>query len=334
MQGPAAGRGARAGPRCCRARASRRPGCPRAVQAALDGRSLEGSLHAPLLDFIRVLLHVSRAATAHSTPGASSCVQAATEHGLQLCPGGPGLPSNDPWWRSDHQRAARGAWRPSCRAGNSRSAAQRPGGRAAQPKHPRIARCCQTLLLHAEHVSSPSKRAPPVAYSPHPPARPGGPPAASMGNRASREAGAGDGSSSAAGLPAAAAAAAGGAPHPGAAAGQAPPPECPASPQFKGQVYKNPAVYNVYNQRINDPAAAAAAASPLSGLPGQDVLDPKNNMPLEPNQQPCPGQKRLLSTERQASNIPKGGTESTWVYPSPQMFFNGAPPAEPLLQAG
>lgn len=153
-----------------------------------------------------------------------------------------------------------------------------------------------------------------------------------MGNRASREASAGDGSSSAAGLPAAAAAAAGGAPHPGAAAGQAPPPECPASPQFKGQVYKNPAVYNVYNQRINDPAVAAAVASPLSGLPGQDVLDPKNNMPLEPNQQPCPGQKRLLSTERQASNIPKGGTESTWVYPSPQMFFNGAPPAETLLQ--
>ncbi len=142
-----------------------------------------------------------------------------------------------------------------------------------------------------------------------------------MGNRASREAGAGDGSSGAAGLPAAAAA--GGAPHPGAAVGQAPPPECPASPQFRGQVYKNPAVYNVYNQRINDPAAAAAA-SPLSGLPGQDVLDPKNNMPLEPNQQPCPGQKRLLSTDRQASNIPKGGTESTWVYPSPQMFFNGA----------
>jgi cytochrome c heme-lyase len=143
-----------------------------------------------------------------------------------------------------------------------------------------------------------------------------------MGNRASREAAPGDGSSSAAGLPAAAAAAAGGAPHSAAAAGQAPPPECPASPQFKGQVYKNPAVYNVYNQRINDPAAPAAAASPLAGLPGQDVLDPKNNMPLEPNQQPCPGQKRLLSTDRQASNIPKGGTQSTWVYPSPQMFFN------------
>ena len=45
-------------------------------------------------------------------------------------------------------------------------------------------------------------------------------------------------------------------------------------------------------------------------------------MPLEPNQQPCPGQKKLLSTDRVTSNIPKGGTEATWVYPSPQMFFN------------
>ncbi|KIY96184.1 cytochrome c heme-lyase, partial [Monoraphidium neglectum] len=45
-------------------------------------------------------------------------------------------------------------------------------------------------------------------------------------------------------------------------------------------------------------------------------------MPLAPNQQPCPGQRRLLSTERIESNIPKGGTSETWVYPSPQMFFN------------
>ncbi len=29
-----------------------------------------------------------------------------------------------------------------------------------------------------------------------------------------------------------------------------------------------------------------------------------------------------LPTERQKSNIPKAGTEETWVYPSPQMFWN------------
>ena len=61
-----------------------------------------------------------------------------------------------------------------------------------------------------------------------------------------------------------------------------------------------PVQYNVYNQRI----------------------DPRNNMPLAANQAPFPGQKALLSTERIQSNIPKGGTDSTWVYPSPQMFYN------------
>lgn len=72
------------------------------------------------------------------------------------------------------------------------------------------------------------------------------------------------------------------------------------------------AVYNVYNQRIDE--------LPLAKT---DVLDPSNNMPAEPNQQPSPGQKKLISTQRVVSNIPKGNTESTWVYPSPQMFFNG-----------
>ena len=45
-------------------------------------------------------------------------------------------------------------------------------------------------------------------------------------------------------------------------------------------------------------------------------------MPSEPNQQPFPGQQKLLSVERIQSSIPKGGTKQTWLYPSPQMFFN------------
>ena len=53
------------------------------------------------------------------------------------------------------------------------------------------------------------------------------------------------------------------------------------------------------------------------------LQDPRNNMPVEPNQLPFPGQRRYISTEREASTIPKGGTETTWVYPSPQMFYNG-----------
>jgi hypothetical protein len=86
--------------------------------------------------------------------------------------------------------------------------------------------------------------------------------------------------------------------------------------------YRNPAIYNVYSQRINDPYAQSTP-NPLAALQGSDLLDPKNNMPLEANQQPCPGQRKPLSTERVQSTIPKGGTEATWLYPSPQMFFNG-----------
>lgn len=46
-------------------------------------------------------------------------------------------------------------------------------------------------------------------------------------------------------------------------------------------------------------------------------------MPVEPNQLPFPGQTKLLPTERQPSNIPKGGTESTWLYPSQQVGMGG-----------
>jgi len=92
---------------------------------------------------------------------------------------------------------------------------------------------------------------------------------------------------------------------------------CPVPERYRSQ-----AVYNVYNQRI-DGQNGAAGQSSAAAVPGFDILDPKNNMPLEPNQQPCPGQKKLLSTDRVQSNIPKGGTDSTWIYPSPQMFYNG-----------
>ena len=60
-------------------------------------------------------------------------------------------------------------------------------------------------------------------------------------------------------------------------------------------------------------------------------IDPTNNMPI-PNAQttarnnlPNPDQKDTLTTKRVQSTIPKGGTNNkneTWVYPSPQMFYN------------
>lgn len=70
-------------------------------------------------------------------------------------------------------------------------------------------------------------------------------------------------------------------------------------------------IYNVYNERIDQPDKPAACA-----------LNPRNNIAFGGNQ-PFPGQKVLLSTERVQSTIPKGGTEGTWQYPSPQMFYNG-----------
>ncbi len=42
-------------------------------------------------------------------------------------------------------------------------------------------------------------------------------------------------------------------------------------------------------------------------------------MPATANQQPSQDQVVPLSTHRESSSIPKGGTESTWLYPSPQM---------------
>ena len=58
--------------------------------------------------------------------------------------------------------------------------------------------------------------------------------------------------------------------------------------------------YNVYNSRI----------------------DPRNNMPFAANQLPWPGQRKELSIARAVSTIPKAGTDGTWVFPSPQMFYN------------
>eukprot|EP00215_Chloropicon_roscoffensis_P000179 CAMPEP_0198461712 /NCGR_PEP_ID=MMETSP1456-20131121/393_1 /TAXON_ID=1461544 ORGANISM="Unidentified sp., Strain RCC1871" /NCGR_SAMPLE_ID=MMETSP1456 /ASSEMBLY_ACC=CAM_ASM_001119 /LENGTH=321 /DNA_ID=CAMNT_0044186781 /DNA_START=60 /DNA_END=1028 /DNA_ORIENTATION=- len=95
-----------------------------------------------------------------------------------------------------------------------------------------------------------------------------------------------------------------------------------------------PAVYNVYNQRIDAQGkqqkseAEKRKESNFRSIwnfgwgGGSGAIDSKNNMPLEANQQPSVGQLKPLSVDREPSTIPKGGTESTWTYPSPQMFFN------------
>jgi len=98
-------------------------------------------------------------------------------------------------------------------------------------------------------------------------------------------------------------------------------PSADQCPVIGSAAYKNPAVYNVYGQQMNNPSSQPIH-NPLSVLKNSDLVDSRNNMPLEPNQMPCPGQRKHLSTERIPSVIPKGGTESTWLFPSPQMVFN------------
>lgn len=81
--------------------------------------------------------------------------------------------------------------------------------------------------------------------------------------------------------------------------------------------------------RSGDPAHGSDAApqQPPASPPRvqfnvyNQPIDPSNQMPVQPNQNPWPGQRRLLSTERQRSAIPKGGG-GQWVFPSPQMFYN------------
>lgn len=51
-------------------------------------------------------------------------------------------------------------------------------------------------------------------------------------------------------------------------------------------------------------------------------LDPRNMMPTDLEHM-RPGQEHLnLSKDREKSSIPKTGSENTWVYPSPQQFYN------------
>ena len=62
------------------------------------------------------------------------------------------------------------------------------------------------------------------------------------------------------------------------------------------------------------------------GGPSDCPMNPNNQMPLEPRQQPSEDQPFPLPIEREKSTIPKfdskGEDDKYWVYPSEQMFWN------------
>ena len=101
---------------------------------------------------------------------------------------------------------------------------------------------------------------------------------------------------------------------------QAPPPPPPAQeipsecPMHASQQKSAPAAPT--GEWVSECPSNAASANIKT-----DDIDPRNMMP-PPNQRPSPDQPFLLPTERVKSGIPKAGTEETWTYPSPQMFWN------------
>ena len=68
------------------------------------------------------------------------------------------------------------------------------------------------------------------------------------------------------------------------------------------------------------PSECPMHAQAASSTPPNDI-DPRNRME-PPNQRPSPDQPFELPIDRVKSTIPKAGTDETWVYPSPQMFWN------------
>ena len=80
--------------------------------------------------------------------------------------------------------------------------------------------------------------------------------------------------------------------------------------------------------RIWNPARAPApsssgAATDGAGAGADGAMNAANNIPANLSSTlPSPGQLSAISTRREPSSIAKSGTDGTWTYPSPQMFYN------------
>uniref|UniRef100_A0A8R1DJC2 Holocytochrome c-type synthase n=2 Tax=Caenorhabditis japonica TaxID=281687 RepID=A0A8R1DJC2_CAEJA len=86
--------------------------------------------------------------------------------------------------------------------------------------------------------------------------------------------------------------------------------ECPLTPEQRAAAVAS-----------GDGCGSAAGGCPVGA--DKASINPLNNELEHPNQKPAPDQPFALPTKREKSTIPKAGTTTdTWVYPSPQMFWN------------
>lgn len=107
---------------------------------------------------------------------------------------------------------------------------------------------------------------------------------------------------------------------PGAVASK-PPPECPMHTSNKTLPSDCP--MHAGAAPPNESTAPPSSCPMHADNSKENDIDPLNMMP-PPNQRPSPGQPFLLNTNRQISNIPRGGEHEgkNWQYPSEQMFWN------------
>ncbi|KAI9231859.1 MAG: cytochrome c/c1 heme lyase-domain-containing protein, partial [Podila humilis] len=123
------------------------------------------------------------------------------------------------------------------------------------------------------------------------------------------------------------------------------PAKCPVSPEahkhFMPRNTTTSQPSDTPSSSTSSPASSSSSSSSSSTL----KIDPTNNMPASPDQFRIASQTRDLNTEREISTIPKaanaadpygekgsssgnhaadpdGDSDSVWIYPSEQMFFN------------
>jgi len=105
---------------------------------------------------------------------------------------------------------------------------------------------------------------------------------------------------------------------------------CPDIPQILG----------VGMDEASSSCPMSSSSAQGTGCPvAHEQIDPRNQMAAQPNQNPSPGQRYPLPTDRRKSSIPRSSTggsgtaegnkgrgeekeEEVWLYPSPQMFYN------------